>query len=206
MEKTDFRKMLRELYAPPAKEFALVEVPEMQFLMIDGSGNPNTSSAYGQALEALYSVSYKLKFMSKKDPGKDYVVPPQEALWWAEDMAAFVEGDRDSWQWTAMIMQPDWITAEMVERARTEAARKADLPALPALRFESFAEGLSVQILHVGPYSEEAPTIRAMHEDFLPENGLTENGRHHEIYLNDPRRTPPEKLKTVLRQPVRKRG
>jgi len=204
-EKIDYKANLKHLYAPSGKDFSLVEVPPLQFLMIDGRGDPNRAPEYVQAVEALYSLSYGLKFMSKKQLGKDYVVPPLEGLWWAEDWRAFVEGDRDAWQWTMMILQPEWIGVEMVEAAAREAARKKDLPALPKARLETFHEGLAVQILHVGPYSAEAPTLRRLHEEYLPSQGLEPTGKHHEIYLSDPNRTAPEKLKTILRQPVRRR-
>ncbi len=202
MDKVDFKKTLKPLYRPPAKEFVVVEVPEMQFLMIDGVGAPG-GPVYGAAVQALYSVSYPVKFLSKFELERDYVVPPLEGLWWAENMSAFVTNDRDSWAWTMMIMQPDWVTRDMVRRAKDKAAEKTG--AVPdSLRFGAFAEGLSAQIMHVGPYSEEGPTIARLHDKFLPDNELVENGHHHEIYLGDPRRTAPEKLKTVLRQPVRR--
>jgi hypothetical protein len=203
MPKTDFKKTLKHLYNPPRK-FTLVEVPEMQFLMIDGHGDPNTAQEYKDAVEALYAVAYKVKFASKKALGQDYTVPPLEGLWWAADMATFVSRDKSAWDWTMMIMQPDWITAQMVEEAVQQVAKSKDLPALPKLRLGTYHEGLSVQIMHVGSYDDEAPTIAKLHNEFLPENGLTEAGKHHEIYLSDPRRTAPEKLKTVLRQPVKR--
>ncbi len=202
MTKTDFKKELKHLYRPSAKKMAIVDVQPMQFLMIDGHGDPNTSQAYREALDTLYAVAYTLKFASKKQLQRDYVVMPLEGLWWAEDMIEFSQDDKDAWDWTAMIMQPDWISAEMVEEAKEAAARKKDLPALPKLRFESFREGLAVQIMHIGSYADEAPTIARMHA-FIEENGYQLAGKHHEIYLSDPRRTAPEKLKTVLRQPVK---
>lgn len=203
--KIDFKTSLKHLYAPSGKDFSLVEVPPLQFLMLDGRGDPNRAPEYVQAVEALYSLSYGLKFMSKKQLGKDYVVAPLEGLWWAEEMNVFIEGDRDAWQWTMMILQPEWIGAEMVAEASREAARKKDLPALPKARLETYHEGLSVQILHLGPYSAEGPTLHRLHHEFLPAQGLEPTGRHHEIYLSDPNRTAPEKLKTILRQPVRRR-
>jgi len=204
MEKVDFKKTLKDLYRPSAKEFTIVDVPEMQFVKVDGVGDPG-GEMYAEALGWLYSVAYGIKFASKNDMERDYVVPPLEGLWWAEDMAAFVEGDRDSWLWTAMIMQPNWVTPGMFAAGLAKAEKKLGEPN-PTLRFEPFHEGLSVQILHIGPYSAEAPTIARLHQEFLPANGLVENGHHHEIYLGDPRRTAPEKLKTVLRQPVEKRA
>ncbi|MGD8489294.1 MAG: GyrI-like domain-containing protein [Anaerolineae bacterium] len=204
MEKVDLKKTLKHLYRPSAKEFAVVEVPPMQYLMIDGHGDPNTALAYAEALEALYAVAYKIKFLSKKELGKDYVVPPLEGLWWAEDMASFTTArDKSAWSWTMMIMQPSWISAGQFESAVQQVEAKKSLLALPQLRLEMYDEGLSVQILHIGSYDDEGPVLEEMHHQFIPEQGLEMAGKHHEIYLSDARRTPPEKLKTVLRQPVR---
>ena len=206
MAKIDFKKELKHLYQPPGSDFVLLEVPAMQFLMIDGYGDPNTAPAYQAAVEALYSVAYKLKFMSKKDLDRDYVVPPLEGLWWADDMASFtLNRDKSQWHWTMMIMVPAWISKDRVERARAAAGDKKELSALPALRFENYDEGLAVQIMHIGSYDDEGPTLERMHKEFLPAHDLTFGGKHHEIYLSDPRRVSPEKLKTVLRQPVRRR-
>jgi hypothetical protein len=203
MSKIDFKKELKHLYRPSAKEFVVVDVPPMKFLMIDGHGDPNTAQEYQDAVEALYAVAYKLKFTSKKMLGKDYVVPPLEGLWWAEDMKAFTAArDKSAWDWTMMIMQPEWITQEMVEEAVKQVEKKG-LPALSKLRLETYHEGLAVQIMHIGSYDDEAPTIARMHA-FIDENGYEPAGEHHEIYLGDPRKVAPEKLKTVLRQPVRK--
>lgn len=203
MEKTDFKKTLKHLYRPSAKDFALVEVPAMRFVMVDGFGNPNTAPAYKRAVEWLYSVSYALKFASKKQLERDYGVLPLEGLWWAEDMNAFTAGDKDKWSWTAMIMQPDWITSDMFAAAVDKAHGKLGDPP-ESLRLETYDEGLSVQIMHIGPYDAEGPTIARLHQQFIPQNGLTENGHHHEIYLSDPRRVAPEKLKTIIRQPVKR--
>lgn len=204
MSKVDFKKELKELYSPP-KKFVIVDVPEMQFLMVDGHGDPNVAQEYQDALEALYAVAYKIKFMSKVQLGKDYVVPPLEGLWWAEDMETFTSNrDKSQWDWTMMIMTPEWIDGEMFTGA-LEAVRKGKNPsALEKVRIESYQEGLSVQIMHTGSYDEEGPTLMKLHQGFLPGNGYKENGKHHEIYLGDPRRVAPEKLKTVLRQPVKK--
>ena len=206
MTKVDFKKELRAFYGTKSKTFEVVDVPEMSFLMIDGHGNPNTAREYQEALGALYAVAYKLKFMSKKELGKDYVVPPLEGLWWAADMIAFTSANKDDWDWTMMIMQPDWITSEMFAQT-CELVEKAKNPiALSKLRMEPYHEGLSVQILHQGSYDDEAPTIAELHNEFMPDNNLTEAGKHHEIYLSDPRRVAPEKLKTILRQPVKRDG
>jgi len=202
MSKVDFKKELKNLYRPSAKQFEVVDVSPMNFLMIDGHGDPNTAQAYQEAVEALYAVAYKIKFMSKNEQGKDYVVPPMEGLWWAGDMAVFTTGDKSAWDWTMMIMQPEWVTREMFEAALKQVEKK-NLPALSKLRMETYHEGLAVQILHIGSYDDEAPTIARMHV-FAAENGYDLAGKHHEIYLGDPRKVAPEKLKTVLRQPVRK--
>jgi hypothetical protein len=217
MAKIDFKKQLNTLYQPPSGEFQVVEVPTMQYLMIDGEGDPGTAQAYQEAIEALYAVAYKLKFSSKGVLGKDYVVPPLEGLWWTEEMISSMTGiteesdwldrfrasDRNSWQWTSMIMQPEWITREMFLEAREQVREKKDLPGLDGLRLESYQEGLSVQILHIGPFADEGPVLTRLHIQFLPQNNLVEAGKHHEIYLSDPRKTAPEKLRTILRQPVR---
>jgi hypothetical protein len=217
MTKIDFKKELKELYQPSAKEFQVVEVPAMQFLMIDGQGDPNTAQDYQDAIEALYAVAYKLKFMSKKTLERDYVVPPLEGLWGSPEMIfsltgiteekewleKFRESDRDSWQWTMMIMQPDWITAELFKEALDLVKKGKNPVALEKIRLEGYEEGLCVQILHVGPYADEGPILARLHTEYLPQNGYAEEGKHHEIYLSDPRKTAPEKLKTVLRQPVK---
>jgi hypothetical protein len=207
MSKVDFKKELKHLYQPSAKAFQLVDVPPMNFLMIDGHGDPNTAQSYANAVEALYAVAYKLKFTSKKETGRDYVVPPLEGLWWAEDMATFtVSRDKSAWDWTMMIMTPDWVTQPMFAEAAEAVGRSKDLPALEKIRLEPYHEGLSVQILHIGSFEDEGPTISRLHQEYMPQNGLEENGKHHEIYLSDPRRVAPEKLKTILRQPVKRQS
>ena len=205
MEKIDFKKTMKPLFAPSPKDFSVVDVPPLQFLMIDGKGRPDAESRteYAQALAALYPVAYKLKFLSKKQLGRDYVVPPLQALWWADDMSVFVTGDKDAWQWTVMIMQPDWIATEHMEEVLPIVEASGPQPALEKLRLETYHEGKAVQIMHIGPYSEEGPTLKRLHEEFLPASGLVESGHHHEIYLGDPRKTAPARLKTILRQPVR---
>jgi hypothetical protein len=203
MSKIDFKKELKYLYRPSSREFQVVDVPPMSFLMIDGHGDPNTTPEYQRAVEALYAVAYKLKFMSKKEKGRDFVVPPLEGLWWAEDMAAFTTRDKSAWDWTMMIMQPEWVTQDMFEVALGQVEKQKDLPALPQLRLEAYHEGRSVQIMHIGSYDAEGPTIAGMHE-FIKESDYEPAGKHHEIYLSDPRKVAPEKLKTVLRQPISK--
>ena len=202
MNKIDYKKELKHLYRPSSKVVETVDVPEMSFLRIDGEGDPGASQAFQDAVGTLYPISYTLKFMVKRgDVGVDYGVLPLEALWWADDISAFVEGKRDEWKWTVMIMQPDLITEEMVGEAIQEVKRKKNPVALPLVRFESFAEGRAAQMMHIGPFSEEGPTIKRVHS-FIEESGYVLSGKHHEIYLSDIRRGAPEKWKTVIRQPM----
>lgn len=200
MEKYDVKRARRELYSATA-DFTLVDVPALQYLAVDGHGDPNTVPAYTEAVEALYSVAYTVKFASKA-LGRDFVVAPLEGLWRAGDPAVFVTGDKDAWDWTMIINQPDWITQEMVGAAIATAGAKKALPALDRLSLVTVDEGVSVQVLHVGPYDAEAPTLDRLHHEYMPAHQLTFNGDHHEIYLSDPRRAEPAKLKTILRQPV----
>ena len=203
MDKIDYKKEFKNLFNPPSKKVAVVDVPAFSFLMVDGKGDPNTSKEYKDAVETLSSVAYTLKFIVKK--GKlavDYGVLPLEGLWWANDMNSFVEGNKDVWKWTAMIMQPNLVSEEMF-RTAVDKVKKRDPPALSQLRFETFLEGLSAQILHFGPYSAERATVETLH-GFIRENGYVETGKHHEIYLSDPRKSAPEKMKTVIRQSIEK--
>ena len=202
MVKVNLKRELKHLYNPSHKEVVVVDVPKMNFVMVDGSGDPNTALEYKNAIEALYSVSYALKFMIKKEVEVDYGVLPLEGLWWADDMAQFNVENKDIWKWTSMIMQPKYVTKDLFNKA-IEQAKKKNLPALPNLRFESFHEGLAAQILHLGPFSAEGPTVDRLHS-LIREKGYEFIGKHHEIYLTDARRTAPEKMKTVIRQPVRK--
>ena len=205
MVKVDFTKAYKHLYHPSSMAFEVLDVPPMTFLMVDGHGDPNTTSEYAHALEALYALSYRIKFISKAELDRDYVVPPLEGLWWAEDWSSFTTArDKTSWDWTMMIMVPEWISADVYQRAHDEVARKKDLPGLHAMRRADYHEGLCAQILHVGSYDDEAPTLARLHQEWLPQHGYVEQGKHHEIYLSDPRRVEPSKLKTVLRQPIRK--
>ncbi|WP_316858844.1 GyrI-like domain-containing protein [uncultured Cohaesibacter sp.] len=202
MEKVDFKKIYKTLYKPSAKRVEFVEVPQFNFLMIDGEGDPNKAQAFQDAIEALYSLSYTLKFMVKKgEIGKDYGVMPLEGLWWVEDMSAFSVENKDGWQWTLMMMQPDFITKAMVGDAFAEVERKKSPTALGKVRFEAFGEGRAAQILHVGPFTEEGPTVEKLHA-FIEQSGLGRTGKHHEIYLSDTRRADPAKWKTIIRQPV----
>jgi hypothetical protein len=203
MNKIDFKKEWKHLYQPSKVEFQVVEVPELQFLMVDGHGDPNSAPEYTEAIEALYAVAYKMKFSSKKKE-KDYVVPPLEGLWWADDMGDFTTNrDKSKWDWTMMIMTPDWITAAVYLQAREDVTKKKDLPALGKLRLENYHEGKSVQVLHLGSYDDEGPVLLRLHEEWMPEYGYDFNGKHHEIYLSDPRKVDPEKLRTILRQPIK---
>lgn len=202
MTKIDYKKELKPLYSPSAKEAAIIKVPATSFLMIDGAGDPATSKEYMDAIQALYPLSYTLKFMAKKSKGIDYGVMPMEGLWWADDMGVFMQNQRDQWKWTSMMPQPDLITGDMVKEAMDQVYKKSNPPALSKVRFELFNEGLSAQIMHIGPYSAEGPTITKLH-DFITTKGYERSGKHHEIYLSDPRRSAPEKLKTIVRQPIK---
>jgi len=206
MEKFDVRVVYKALYAPSAKDFTQVDVPEMRYLAIDGAGDPNTAPAYAEAVQSLYTVAYTLKFGGKKSLGQDFAVGPLEGLWRADDSNAFAGGDKGAWKWTMLLPLPDWITADMVGQSGQDAFRKKQIGAIKEIRLMSLTEGLSIQILHIGSYDDEAPTLRCLHHEYMPDHGLTFNGDHHEIYLSDPRRTAPEKLKTILRQPVKPIG
>jgi len=200
--KLDFTRA-HDSYRARAGEFRVLELPDQRYLMVDGHGDPNTSPAYAAALSAVYPVAYKVKFASKRELGRDYVVPPLEALWWAEDMASFTSArDKSAWDWTVMLLLPEWVGAEMVDAAVATVGAKDPPASLGLVRLESLAEGTCVQTLHLGSYDDEAATLAELHDRFIPEHGFRMTGRHHEIYLNDPRRVAPERLRTILRQPV----
>ena len=202
MSKIDLKKDLKHLYSASSKEPALVDVPTAKFLMIDGKGDPNHAPEFREAVEALYGTAYTLKFMLKKRGiGPEYAVMPLEGLWWVEDMRLFSAEKKDDWLWTLMIMQPEWVTEELFREAATELKQRKDPPALAKIRLESFHEGPAAQIMYIGPYSDEGPTIERLHT-FIHGYGHELAGKHHEIYLSDPRRTAPEKLKSIIRQPV----
>ena len=210
MERLDLRKQYRHLYQPSAGKVEVVDVPPFQFAMVDGAiepgHSPGDSPSFQQALEALYGISYTLKFASKlrqEDP-IDYTVMGLEGLWWVEE-GEFDIANPSNWRWTAMILQPEAITQAMFQEALAQLSQKKPSPALARLRLETFHEGLCVQIMHLGPYAEEPATIARM-DVFAHENGYVLHGKHHEIYLGDPRRTDPGKLKTVLRHPVKRAG
>jgi hypothetical protein len=202
MDKIDYKKQLKHLYTASAKQPTLVDVPVLNYLRIDGIGDPNTSSAYKNAVEALFSLAYTIKFAIKKgSTAVDYGVMPLQGLWWMDDMKQFSVARKDEWKWTMMIMQPEVVTQAIVTACRSDLTRKKDLPALSKVEFAAFQEGRAAQILHVGPFSEEGPTIQKLH-DFIRAQGLKLAGKHHEIYLSDTRRAAPEKWKTIIRQPV----
>lgn len=202
MQVVDLKKELKQFYQPSAKEVGEVQVPSMNFLMIDGEGDPNSSQPYAEAVEALFSVSYTVKFMVKKGTlAIDYGVMPLEGLWWADDMSSFSTNDKSEWKWTMMIMQPAFVAKEIIVNAIAEVKRKKDPPALVKLRVEEFAEGRCAQILHIGPFSEEGSTIERVHQ--YVEACSKRVGKHHEIYLSDIRKADPAKWKTVIRQPMK---
>ena len=201
MGKIDFKKEYKELYNPSSNKVSFVEVPKMKYLSIDGEGDPNTAQEYKDSIEALMGVSYKTKFIMKKEHGQDYVVMPLEGLWWADDMENFSIEDKSDWKWKSLVMQPHFVKKEHISQAKEEIALKKDLPSLDKIEFIEIEEGLSAQILHIGPFSKEGPTVKRIH-DAIQEKNYKFNGLHHEIYLSDIRRAKPEKLRTIIRQPV----
>lgn len=204
MDKIDFKKSL-DSYKAKHKRFSIIEMPKLQYLMIDGHGDPNTSHEFKDAITSLYPLAYKLKFASKIDLSKDYTVMPLEALWWAKDMESFTKArDKSQWDFTLMIMQPDWINQEMFIAAKHKVHDKDPTIDLSKVRLETLDEGTCVQTLHIGSFDDETPVLEELHHDFIPENGLRMTQKHHEIYLSDFRKVEPAKLKTILRQPVKK--
>lgn len=201
LAKIDLKVDLKHLYKASAKSVAEVDVPALRYLMADGEGDPNQSERYTQVVEALFSIAYTAKFMLKRgEPAVDYAVMPLEGLWWADDMSSFVTDDKSQWQWTMMILQPDFVCDAVIAAATEKVAAKKDLPALPTVRLESFTEGRCAQILHKGPFSEEGPTVARLH-DYVDAHG-SRAGKHHEVYLSDIRRAKPENWKTIIRQPM----
>lgn len=200
-DKVDLKKSL-DSYQARRGQFRVLDVPDLHYLMIDGHGDPNTA-AFTTAVESLYPVAYTLKFASKNQLGQDYVVPPLEGLWWAEEMDAFTTArDKNAWDWTLMLLTPDWIDAAMVAAAIATVTKKRPPARLADVRWESLAEGRCVQTLHIGSFDDEAEVLAQLHHEFIPAHGLQLAGTHHEIYLSDVRRTAPDKLRTILRQPV----
>lgn len=202
MKKLDLKKEWKHLYQPPKNQVVEVDVPDLNYLMVDGEGDPNTSQEFQDALAVLFPVSYTLKFMVKKGPlAIDYGVMPLEGLWWMDDMSKFTLEDKSQWKWTLMILQPEFISRQMVETAIAEVKKKKNPAALSKLRFETWSEGKAAQIMHIGPFSEEGPTVEKVH-NFIKQRGLKLTGKHHEIYLSDIRRGDPAKWKTIIRQPM----
>ena len=203
MEKIDLRKQLKPFYSPSARDFSLIEIPPLQYLMIDGHGDPAVVPEYTEAVQTLYGISYTLKFHFKKTQGVDYTVMGLEGLWWMPDMREFSLERRADWDWTMMILQPEFITPALVEEAKSQAAAKGKAPLADRIRLTKLEEGTCAQIMYFGAYVDEAPVIAQMHA-WIHNNGYTLTGKHHEIYMSDPRRVAPEKNKTILRQPIRK--
>lgn len=204
MRKIDFKKDLKHLYNASAKEVSIIDVPPMNFLMVDGEGDPNKVEGFKDAIEVLFTISYTLKFMIKRsDLAIDYGVLPLEGLWWSDDINDFRRQNKDKWKWTLMIMQPEYVTRESFRQARDIVKKKKDPEALEKVRFDSCFESLAAQIMHRGLFSEEGPTIDKLH-DHIKLNGYLFTGKHHEIYLSDIRRAAPEKWRTIVRQPIRK--
>jgi len=194
----------KELFTPSAKVPSLVKVPAFAYIMVDGSGDPNTSAGFRDAIGALYGAAYTLKFMLKKHSGIDFRVMPLSGRFHTDQPLELLPGNKNEWKWTLMIPLPSLVRqADFVKAVAEAGAKKHASPALPLLRREILKEGLCAQILHKGPYADEKPTIEKLHA-FIREEGLTFAGSHHEIYLSDPNRSAPEKMKTIVRQPVKK--
>jgi len=200
IKKIDYKKEFKTLYRPPQKP-TILDVPSMNYLKIDGQGNPNDSEEFSEKTQLLYALSYAIRFAVKKQMAIAYTVMPLEGLWWSQDMATFLTRDKEAWEWTLMIMQPEFVTAEMVAEGKAEVIRKKKLHQVEELRFEPYEAGTVVTMLHIGSYDDEAPNIQWMH-NFAHEQGYELHGLHQEIYLSDPRRVEPSKLRTILRQPV----
>ena len=198
--KLDLKRELDQ-YRAKRGEFRLLEVPPTRYLMVDGYGGPD-SAEFADAIAALFPVAYGLKFASKRELGRDYVVMPLEGLWWADDPRVFLTRDKSAWNWTALIMTPDWITGELFEQAVETVEQKGGAVSLAKVRLESLEEGLSVQTLHLGSFEDETPVLADLHNRLLPERGLAPTQKHHEIYLSDFRKVAPETLRTIIRQPV----
>lgn len=201
MDKLDLKKTRKELFTAPLNRFIAIDVPQVSYLMVDGHGDPNTAPAYKMAVESLYATAYTIKFACKAK-GKDFVVAPLEGLWSAPDPESFTARRKDEWDWTMMIMMPDDVDVDAFLAARIRAREKLGTLS-ESLRLENLEEGLCLQALHIGSYNDEGPLLAALHGEVMPAGGYGFAGRHHEVYLGDPRKTPPEKLKTVIRQPVR---
>jgi hypothetical protein len=203
LQTIDYKKEYKTFYNPP-KQPTIIDMPSFNYLMIDGQGNPNNSDEFADKTQLLYALSYAIRFRVKKELSIAYTVMPLEGLWWAKDMSTFLNRDKASWKWTLMILQPELVTAQMVAEGKAEVIRKKKLPQVNDLRFESYAPGTVVTMLHIGAYDDEAPNIQWMHT-YAQEQGYILHGLHQEIYLSDPRKVAPEKMKTILRQPIEKK-
>ena len=203
MEKLDLRKQYKSLYSPSAKVNTIIDVPPLTYIMVDGHGDPNTAPVYVEAIQTLYSLSYTLKFHCKTVLERDFTVMALEGLWWVPNMSDFSTSKKSDWDWTMMMMQPDFITPELFEEAKGQAIAKGKAPLGKIARLETYIEGTSVQIMYFGPYADEGPTIAKMHQ-YAKDQGYVLDGKHHEIYMNDSRKVVPEKNKTIIRQPIRK--
>jgi len=202
MSKIDFKKEFKELYSSKKDKVSFIDVPKLKYLSIEGKGDPNTAQEYQDAIETLMSVSFKTKFIMKKEYDKDYVVMPLEGLWYADNMDDFVTDNKSNWKWNSLIMQPDFIKKEHINQAIDDAIQKKDLNSIKKLKFIKLNEGLSAQIMHIGPFSNESSTVEKLHNS-IKDNDYSFNGLHHEIYLSDIRRSKPEKLRTIIRQPIK---
>ena len=202
MSALDDKARLKELYLPPTNDFVFVDVPDMQFVMIDGEGSSD-GEAFKHGMKWIFAVVYPLKRLAKERMGADFVEAPIEVLWWADDMSDFIAGNKDVWKWRLMIVTADWVDSGMFEQAVATVRERLGEPP-ESLRLDRYAEGRCVQIMHRGPENEEGAAVaRRLYGEFLPQHGLTPSGHFHEIYLTDPSRVAPEKMRTVLRQPVR---
>jgi hypothetical protein len=202
MKKLDLKVARKELFGAPLDRFVPIQAPPVAYLMADGHGDPNSAPEYRLAVESLYSTAYAIKFMCKAR-GSDFVVSPLEGLWSAPNPESFTARRKDEWDWTMMIMVPDYVDEETFQQAKARSERKLGRLST-TLRLKTLAEGLCLQALHVGSYDDEGPLLARLHKEIMPEGGYSFSGRHHEVYLSDPRRTPAEELRTVIRQPVRK--
>jgi hypothetical protein len=203
MEKIDLKKKYRQFYHPSSTAPEIVDIPEFQYLMIDGIGMDFGNETSQDAIQALFGVAFKIKFLSKEERGIDYGVMPLEGLWWADDMNDFINGNRVKWRWTYMIMQPEFVTSDLLRAAIEEVKKSKTNTALERLRLEGYPEGISAQIMHIGSFAKEHPNIMKVHQFIEDNQGTFEDRRrkHHEIYLSDFRKTAPGKMKTILRQP-----
>lgn len=211
MDKLDYKKEYKDLYLPE-KTPSIIDIPEMTFIMVDGSGDPNTSAAYKNALEILYGLSYGIKMSKMKGMQPEgyfeYVVPPLEGMWWGNGCTVDFRSitDKNKFCWTSMIRQPEFVTPAVFAWAKEGLLKKNPEVDLSAARLETLKEGLCCQIMHIGPYDDEPASVDKLNQ-FINENGyvtdITDTRHHHEIYLGDPRKTAPEKLRTVIRHPIR---